>query len=468
MTKFENGFRVPGLLLACSSPKGEDDFINSRINRESKNPAVLVIDNVAEWDVKDKGYSGKKFFLFIGNDEQDGRPLHKGDKLENFDPELILKAPIETLPEFEKDFIGALRDIAGRRSVPATSLFKSRDKLAKAFSGRNIFKKDIISLDVRATLDDIKPYLDMDFIKMCLTRKYSRYIGIDFGLNGDKFGLAMGYAKYPDNVEYSDDRYIDKEYVIEGAVSFKAKTKEGVPSAAVRQLIRYFRNLGFPIQLITADKPGQVMLQDLLRDGFVVQYLSVDVDRRPYFVLKDQVSLGSITGPDSALLKWECVHIIDDGKKCDHPDKVIGGWDASNAGITVPGSKDLSDACLLGNTEIYTKEYSYITMEDLANKGIDNEFTILSKDEQGKTIETKAYNAHKTKETKELVEIELETGLKVICTPDHRILLKNGTYKEAQDLTEDDEIMDNCSWLERCWQTLKFLLRRFLWQLFIK
>lgn len=344
-SRFENGFRVPGLLLACSSPKGEDDFINSRINRESKNPAVLVIDNVAEWDVKDKGYSGKKFFLFIGNDEQDGRPLHKGDKLENFDPELILKAPIETLPEFEKDFIGALRDIAGRRSVPATSLFKSRDKLAKAFSGRNIFKKDIISLDVRATLDDIKPYLDMDFIKTCLTRKYSRYIGVDFGLNGDKFGLAMGYAKYPDNVEYSDDRYIDKEYVIEGAVSFKAKTKEGVPSAAVRQLIRYFRNLGFPIQLITADKPGQVMLQDLLRDGFVVQYLSVDVDRRPYFVLKDQVSLGSIVGPDSALLKWECAHIIDDGKKCDHPDKVIGGWDTSNAGITVPGSKDLSDAC---------------------------------------------------------------------------------------------------------------------------
>ena len=153
---------------------------------------------------------------------------------------------------------------------------------------------------------------------------------------------------------------------------------------------------------------------------------------------------------------------------CDHPQEVNSGWCPENAGKTVPGSKDVSDACLLGNTEIDTKEYGYITIKDLANKGIDNEFTVLSKDAQGRTIETKAYNAHKTKETKELIEIELKTGLKVICTPDHKILLKNGTYKEAQDLTEDDEIMDNCSWLERCWQTLKFLLRRFLWQLFIK
>lgn len=132
------------------------------------------------------------------------------------------------------------------------------------------------------------------------------------------------------------------------------------------------------------------------------------------------------------------------------------------------GSKDCSDACLLGDTEIYTKEYGYITIENLANKGINNKFTVLSKNIYGDTIKCLAYNAHKTKETEELVEIELITGSKVVCTPDHKILLKNGAYKEAQDLTEDDEIMDNCSWLERCQQSLKFLLRRFSWQLFIK
>lgn len=343
-SRFESGFRVPGLLIACSSPKGEDDFINSRITREAGNPKTFVVDNIAEWDVKDKGYCGKKFYLFIGDDKQDGHPLVKGERPDDFPDELILKAPVEALPEFQKDFVGALRDIAGRRSVPATSLFKSRDKITKAFSGKNIFKKDIIELDVNATVEDIKPYLNYSFIRECIQRKYNRFIGIDFGLNGDKFGFAIGYGKYPDNYETADKRYINKEYVIEGATAFKAKTKEGVPSAAVREMIRYFANIGFPIQLITADKPGQVMLQDLLRDYFNVEYLSVDTSRVPYHVLKDQVTLGTITGPNNALLRWELKSLKDDGNKIDHPMEVIGGWDKSNAGITVPGSKDTSDA----------------------------------------------------------------------------------------------------------------------------
>lgn len=412
-SRFENGTRVPGLLLACSSPKGEDDFINSRINREKNNPAVLVVDNVAEWQVKDKGYSGKKFWLFIGDDSQDGHCLVDGEDLSQFNEELLLRAPIETRPEFEKDFVGALRDIAGRRSVPATNLFKSRDKVSKAFSGLNLFTKDIIELDVHATLEDIKPFLSYQNMKLFLQRKYSRFIGIDFSLNGDKFGFAMGYAKYPENVEYSDDRYIDKEYVIEAATSFKAKTKEGVPSAAVRQLIRYFRTLGFPIQLITADKPGQVMLQDLLRDQFTVQYLSVDTDRRPYFVLKDQVSLESITGPNNALLKWEINHVQDTG-----------------------------DKCLTGDTKLWTKEYGYIAIKDLSDKGVSNRFTVLSKDSYGNVIETTAYYAHKTKVANELIELELGNNSFIRCTPNHKFLLKDGTYKEAQYLTEQDELED--------------------------
>lgn len=343
-SRFENGFRVPGLLLACSSPKGEDDFINSRIKREENNPGVLIIDDIAEWDVKDKGYCGKKFFLFMGDDKTDGHVLAEGEDKLNYAGDLILEAPIEVKSEFEKDFVGALRDIAGRRSVSSTNLFKSRDAVTKCFSGKNIFTKDVIELDVRATLEDIKPFLSYSNMQMFLQRKYSRFVGIDFGLNNDKFGLAIGYGKYPDNYEDADRKYIDKEYVIEGVTSFKAKTREGVPSAAIRELIRYFRSLGFPIQQITADKPGQVMLQDLLRDYFDVQYLSVDTSRVPYHVLKDQVSLHTITGPDSPLLRWEILHLQDDGCKVDHPMEVTSGWCQENEGMVVPGSKDQSDA----------------------------------------------------------------------------------------------------------------------------
>lgn len=365
-SRFEKGFRVPGLLLACSSPKGEDDFINSRIKREEGNPDVLVIDNVAEWDVKDKDYCGKKIWIFMGDDRQDGHVLAKGESTDAYDRQLLLRAPIEVKPEFEKDFIGALRDIAGRRTVASTTLFKERTKIYEAFKYDNIFTKDIIELDVRATLEDIKPFLSYTNLQKMLQRKYNRFIGIDFGLNGDKFGFAMGYGKYPDNYEESDRKYIDKHYVIEGVTSFKAKTKAGVPSAAVRQLIRYFRALGFPIQLITADKPGQVMLQDLLRDFFTVEYLSVDTSRIPYHVLRDQVSLQTITGPDSPLLRWEIGHLQDDGARIDHPSEVNSGWCSENAGQVVPGSKDQSDAVAQIVYKIFTNPIQTNIM-DLAN-----------------------------------------------------------------------------------------------------
>lgn len=343
-SRFESGNRVPGILLACSSPKGQDDFINSRINREKDNPDCLVIDNVAEWDVKNKGFSGKKMTIFLGDDKQDGDVLEDGIDISQYDSQLLLIAPVEYKPEFKKDFIGAVRDIAGRRTVASTSLFKSKSAVSTAFSGANLFTKDIIELDVRATLEDIQPFISYTNLNMFLQSKYSRFIGIDFGLNNDKFGFAIGYAKYPDGTNEHARKYLDKQYVIEGVTSFKAKTKEGVPSAAVREMIRYFRTLGIPIQLITADKPGQVMLQDLLRDNFTVQYLSVDTSRIPYHTFKDQVTLHTITGPDNALLRWELEHLVDDGHKIDHPVEVIGGWCTQNFGETVPGSKDSSDA----------------------------------------------------------------------------------------------------------------------------
>ena len=45
--------------------------------------------------------------------------------------------------------------------------------------------------------------------------------------------------------------------------------------------------------------------------------------------------------------------------------------------------------------------------------GCDNQFTVFSKDDDGNTIQAKAFNARKTGIDKELVEIEFEDGLKI-------------------------------------------------------
>jgi len=46
-----------------------------------------------------------------------------------------------------------------------------------------------------------------------------------------------------------------------------------------------------------------------------------------------------------------------------------------------------------------------------------------------------------TRRNAHLVEVELDNGAKIRCTPDHRFMLRNGTYQEAQYLQEQDSLM---------------------------
>ena len=48
-----------------------------------------------------------------------------------------------------------------------------------------------------------------------------------------------------------------------------------------------------------------------------------------------------------------------------------------------------------------------------------------------------------TKQSCEEIEITLEDGMVIKCTPEHKFLLSDGTYKEAQYLTEYDDICDS-------------------------
>ncbi|HEY3078513.1 MAG TPA: DNA gyrase subunit A [Chloroflexota bacterium] len=46
-----------------------------------------------------------------------------------------------------------------------------------------------------------------------------------------------------------------------------------------------------------------------------------------------------------------------------------------------------------------------------------------------------------TKRDVPVVKVTLDSGDEVVCTPDHRFMLRDGTYREAQDLRPDDRLM---------------------------
>jgi len=93
--------------------------------------------------------------------------------------------------------------------------------------------------------------------------------------------------------------------------------------------------------------------------------------------------------------------------------------------------------CLDGETMIKTTE-GLKRLDTLVDKDIQ----VISIDEQGEEVISEHCTVKPTLKTNEEYQIELEDGSIIKCTPTHRFMLKNGTYKMAKDLTEDDELFD--------------------------
>lgn len=95
--------------------------------------------------------------------------------------------------------------------------------------------------------------------------------------------------------------------------------------------------------------------------------------------------------------------------------------------------------CFVGETKISLLDGTEKRLDELEK---DSEFYVYSCEENsGKIVPTKAVSLGLTKYVTELIEVTLDNGLSERCTPDHKWLLRNGTYKEAQYLKEGDSLM---------------------------
>ena len=98
--------------------------------------------------------------------------------------------------------------------------------------------------------------------------------------------------------------------------------------------------------------------------------------------------------------------------------------------------------CWFGKTKIALTDGRNISFEELVRE-----------DEQGKknfcyTIQSNKHigvapilNPRMTKKNAEVIKIILDNGEELVCTPDHRFMLKDSNYKMAQDLKPGDSLM---------------------------
>ncbi len=99
--------------------------------------------------------------------------------------------------------------------------------------------------------------------------------------------------------------------------------------------------------------------------------------------------------------------------------------------------------CFTKDTEVYLTDGRKITFENLIKereRGVRH--WAFSFNHKKKEIEiAEIEKPRKTKDNAILVEVTIDSGEKVKCTPCHRFMLRDGTYKEAQYLKKGDSLM---------------------------
>ncbi|PIN94497.1 intein-containing DNA gyrase subunit B [Candidatus Pacearchaeota archaeon CG10_big_fil_rev_8_21_14_0_10_31_9] len=103
---------------------------------------------------------------------------------------------------------------------------------------------------------------------------------------------------------------------------------------------------------------------------------------------------------------------------------------------------DSAGGCFSGDTKIALVDGRNISFKQLVeeNKHGKKNFCYTIKND-GRIGVEEIKNPRITKKDAEVIKIALDNDQEIICTPNHKFMLRNGGYKEAKDLTKEDSLM---------------------------
>ncbi|MGH9944323.1 MAG: DNA gyrase subunit A, partial [Pyrinomonadaceae bacterium] len=97
--------------------------------------------------------------------------------------------------------------------------------------------------------------------------------------------------------------------------------------------------------------------------------------------------------------------------------------------------------CFTGDTKIKLSDNTEKSFVELAELPPNEIFFVWSINKDGRPVMGKGRNARVTRRNASLIELTLDNGAVIRCTPDHQFLLSDLTYKVAKDLSPDDKLM---------------------------
>lgn len=438
-TRFIHKGKNPTLLVVASSKKSEQAFMESYIRELSENEGdnVKIIDKPV-WEVKPEGtYSKETFLVGLGNRFLDNMVIPRSDYGNlNYYIEKgygLLEMPVDFEADAKGNLERVLCDYAGISSF-SSNKFMSAGRVAESIDDDSHNPLPDVIVCGNAKEDTAQYYNWFDWDK--LDKKYMNrplFIHLDMSKSKDKTGIAGVWiiGKKP-----TTDGNPGKDLMFKLAFSTSIEAPKGrqISFEKNRNFVRWCKAQGFKVKKITCDTYQSTDLQQILTsEGYDVDILSVDrVDNvpgekggvcKPYQYLKNVFYENRITMYRTKLLYNELVQleINNNNGKVDHPD----------------------NGCFTGDTKVRLtdgRSLTFIELVDEYNSGKQN--YVYSVNIEDKLIEPKPITkAWKTLENQPLVGVTFDNGEYVECTLNHKFMLRNGEYIEAQNLIPGDSMM---------------------------
>ena len=368
-TRFTRNGKNPGIVILASSKRSEKSFLEEHMKRKavSEGDNTIIVDE-AVWNIKPEGtYSDKKFYVAVGNRFLTSEVIPDNvtdlDSYRNKGYRLI-QVPIDLRPDFIDDIDRALCDFAGISSSQLSTYISGvRFSECKTTDYQNPFVKDII--EVGNAPDDKIQYWDFfDLSRVPLELKYKPlYVHLDMSISGDKTGIAGTWIRGKKPSGPNEPSSKDLFYQLAFNVSIKAPKGYQVSFEKNRQFIRWLRDNGFRVKVISCDTfQSYDLLQQLKAEKFNTEIVSVDrVNSEhicvPYQHFKNVIYENRIKIYDKCDLLTEEITSLERNNntgKVDHPEN---------------GSKDSADAVCgsVYTASQHVEEYAFEYGDDIEN-----------------------------------------------------------------------------------------------------
>ncbi|MDO8661703.1 MAG: DNA topoisomerase (ATP-hydrolyzing) subunit B [Candidatus Omnitrophota bacterium] len=103
---------------------------------------------------------------------------------------------------------------------------------------------------------------------------------------------------------------------------------------------------------------------------------------------------------------------------------------------------DSAGGCLVGETEIALTDGRNLTiLELIAEEKLGKKNYCYTINSDGNIAIGEITNPRITKKSNRVIKVVLDNNAEIICTPDHKFMLRDGKYKMAQELTLEDSLM---------------------------